>query len=82
MSEDIDTVPDEFKPREGPLPSAEDVSSPQAGHELGQEIAEEGEKKAPLSEQPSSKPSTPLFLSDSPEGKKGNAQDEKDESEE
>ena len=27
-------------------------------------------------------PSTPLFISDSPEGKKGNAQDEKDETEE
>lgn len=27
-------------------------------------------------------PSTPLFMSDSPEGDKGNAQDEKDETEE
>ena len=53
----------------------------QAGNELGQELKGEVENKEPL---PSlfKEPAPPLFVSGSSEGEKGNAQDEKDESEE
>ena len=51
-----------------------------AGNELGQEPKEEIEDKEPVSKSPLNE--SPLFMSDSPEGNKGNPQDEKDETEE
>lgn len=67
---------------EAGLNSAEDSKNWQAGNELGQELKDEGEKKRPVYQSPSKESSTPLFMSDSPEGNKENAQDEKDETEE
>ena len=67
---------------EAGLNSAEDSKNWQAGNELGQELKDEGEKKEPVSESLFKEPSTPLFMSDSREGNRGNAQDEKDETEE
>jgi hypothetical protein len=52
-----------------------------AGYDLGQELKEEGETKEPIDENPFDKPSVPLFMRDR-EGDRGNAQDEKDETEE
>ena len=58
------------------------LNSAESGNELGQELKNDVENKKPLSESLFKQPSTPLFLLDGSEGKKGNAQDEKDESEE
>jgi hypothetical protein len=52
------------------------------GNELGQELKNEVEKKAPVPQILFKEPSPPLFMSDGSEGKKGNLQDEKDETEE
>lgn len=78
---DINSV-DFKKGVEDGLNSAKNSTNWQAGHELGQELKNEVEKKKPLSDSLFKEPSTPLFLIDGSEGKKGNAQDEKDESEE
>jgi len=79
----VDTNSPEFKQGvEAGLNSVEDTKNWQAGHELGQELKTEVDNKSPLSESVFKEPSTPLFLIDGSEGKKGNAQDEKDESEE
>ncbi|HZI88207.1 MAG TPA: OsmC family protein [Pyrinomonadaceae bacterium] len=67
---------------EAGLNSAEDTKNWQAGNNLGQELKDEVDKKGPVSERLFQKPSPPLFMSDSSEGKKGNPQDEKDETEE
>jgi hypothetical protein len=56
----------------------EDIKSSQAGTEPGEELKDESERKEPASDVPLKEPATPLFLRDSSEGKKGNAQDEKD----
>ena len=64
------------------LNSADDTKNWQAGVELGQELKNEGENKEPVPPILFKEASPPLFLSDSPEGKKGNPQDEKDETEE
>lgn len=79
MSEDVNIDPSKLYDEKGPN-SAADSRNRQAGNELGEEVA--GEKKEPVTGELSKEPSTPLFLAESPEGKKGNAQDEKDESEE
>jgi hypothetical protein len=79
----VDTNSPEFKQGvEAGLNSVEDTKNWQAGNELGQELKNEVENKKPLSENLFKEPSTPLFLIDGSEGKKGNAQDEKDETEE
>ena len=79
----VDTNSPDFKQGvEAGLNSVEDTENWQAGNELGQELKNEIENKKPLSENLFKEPSTPLFLIDGSEGKKGNAQDEKDESEE
>ena len=79
----VDTNSPDFKQGvEAGLSSVEDTKNWQAGHELGQELKNEVENKKPLSENLFKEPSTPLFLIDGSEGKMGNAQDEKDESEE
>ena len=64
------------------LNSTEDTKNLQAGIELGQELKDEGENKEPVSEVVLKEPSTPLFIKDRQGGNKGNAQDEKDETEE
>ena len=66
---------------EAGLNSAEDTNW-QAGNELGRELKDEVENKEPVSVSLFKEPSPPLFMSNSSEGKKGNPQDEKDETEE
>jgi hypothetical protein len=67
---------------EAGLNSAEDTKNWQAGNKLGQELKNEVENKEPVPQSLFKESSTPLFLSDRSEGKKGNPQDEKDETEE
>ncbi|HXM34994.1 MAG TPA: hypothetical protein VN920_07395 [Pyrinomonadaceae bacterium] len=86
MSEEInrhvDTSSAEFiEGVEAGLKSKKDTKNWLAGNELGKELRDEGEKNEPAYERPQQS-STPLFMSNSPEGNKGNAQDEKDETEE
>jgi hypothetical protein len=45
---------------------------------LGHELQGAGETTKPAHENPRHESATPLFLRGGPEGKKGNAQDEKD----
>jgi hypothetical protein len=79
IKQHVDTNSADFKQGvEAGLNSVEDTKNWQAGNELGQELKNE----KPLSDSLFKEPSTPLFLIDGSEGKKGNAQDEKDESEE
>ena len=86
MSEDInqnvDTGSAEFNEGlEAGLNSKEDTNNWQAGNELGQEL-KEGENKGLVSEGIFKEPSTPLFRKNSRGSDKGNAQDEKDGTEE
>ena len=67
---------------EAGLNSAEDTKNWQAGNELGQELKKEVESREPVPQSLFKEPSPPLFMSDRSEGKKGNPQDEKDETEE
>jgi hypothetical protein len=67
---------------EAGLNSAQDTKNWQAGNELGQELKKEVENKEPVPQSLLKESSIPLFMSDSSEGKKGNPQDEKDETEE
>ena len=79
----VNTNSREFKQGvEAGLTSAEGSKNWQAGKELGQELKDEGKNKEPESESVSDEPTLPVFMSGSSEGKKGNLQDEKDESEE
>ena len=79
----VDTSSQEFKEGvEAGLNSKEDTTNWQAGNELGQELKDEGENKGLVSESLFKKPATPLFLKDNRGSDKGNAQDEKDETEE
>ena len=64
------------------LNSAEDTKNWKAGNELGMELKEELPVELLLEKKPIPDDSIPLFMRDSREGKKGNAQDEKDEMEE
>ena len=87
MSEDIgnhvDTNSAEFKQGvEAGLNGGKDMKNWKAGNELGQELKEEAEDDEPVSKSLLQESSIPLFMGDSPEGNKGNAQDEKDETEE
>ena len=83
IKQHVDTNSADFKQGvEAGLNSAEDTKNWQAGNELGRELKDEVEDKEPVSEGLFKEPSPPLFLSDSSEGKKGNLQDEKDETEE
>ena len=66
---------------EAGLNSKEDTKNWQAGNELGQELSEK-QVKDPVEEMIPKKPDLPLFLRDSSEGPKGDAQDEKDKTEE
>jgi hypothetical protein len=87
MSDDItqDVDPNSAKFKEGleaGLHSAEDTKNWKAGYELGQEMKAEGETKEPPYETLFDESAVPLFMKDSHDGDKGNAQDEKDASEE
>ena len=83
IKQHVDTNSADFKQGvEAGLNSSEDTKNWQAGNELGRELKDEVEDKEPVSEGFFKETSTPLFMSDSSEGKKGNAQDEKDETEE
>jgi hypothetical protein len=83
MSEDIkqnvDTNSTEFNEGvEAGLNSQEDTKNWKAGNALGQALKEEGVTKEPIDENSVDEPSTPLFLRNSPDRLRGNAQDEKD----
>ena len=79
IEQHVDTNSAEFKQGvEAGLNGGKDMKNWKAGNELGQELKAEVEDDGPVSKESS----TPLFMSDSPEGDKGNPQDEKDETEE
>jgi hypothetical protein len=79
----VDTSSVEFREGlEAGLNSTVDTINWQAGNELGQELKGEDRKKELVRENLAKEAPSPLFMSDSSEGKKGNAQDEKDKTEE
>jgi hypothetical protein len=83
IEQHVDTNSAEFERGvEAGLNPGKDMKNWKAGNELGQELKTEVEDDEPVSKSLSKESSIPLFLIDSPEGNKGNAQDEKDETEE
>ena len=83
IEQNVDTNSVEFKQGvEAGLNAGKDMTNWKAGNELGQELKEEVKDEEPVTKSPLKESSTPLFLRDSPDGDKGNAQDEKDETEE
>ena len=79
IKQQVDTNSADFKQGvEAGLNSAEDTKNWQAGNELGQEL-KEGANKETVSESLFKVPSPPFFMRFSPEGNKGNAQDENKE---
>ena len=83
IEQHADTISADFKQGvEAEPSSAEDTKNCQAGNELGQELKDEVENKEAVSASLFREPSPPLFVSGGSEGKKGDAQDEKDETEE
>jgi len=87
MTEDkeqkVDTGSVQFKKGvEAGLNSAKDTKNWKAGNELGQELKDEGEEAKPAVANAPERSSIPLFVTLSPQGNQGNAQDEKDETEE
>jgi hypothetical protein len=83
VKQNVDPGSAEFKEGvKAGLNSTEDTKNLQAGIELGQELKDDGENKEPVSEVVLKESSTPLFIRDSEGGNKGNAQDEKDATEE
>jgi len=79
----VDTNSAEFKQGvKAGLNAGKDMKNWKAGNELGLELKEEVEDDERVTKSLFKEPSTPLFMSDSPEGDQGNAQDEKDETEE
>jgi hypothetical protein len=77
--QNVDTNSTEFNEGvEAGLNSAEDTKNWKAGNELGQAL-KEGATKEQIDVTPVIESSTPLFLRDGPDGRMGNAQDEKDE---
>ena len=76
----VDTNSAEFKQGVAAgLSAGKDMKNWKAGNELGLELKEEVEDDEPVSKSLLKESSTPLFMR---EGNKGNAQDEKDETEE
>ena len=76
----VDTNSAEFKQGvKAGLNAGKEMKNWKAGNELGLELKEEVEDDEPVTKRLLKESSTPLFMSDSSEGKKGNAQDEKDE---
>jgi hypothetical protein len=83
MKQDVNTNSAEFNEGvEAGLNSTENTKNWQAGNELGQELKDEGENTERISEELLRDASIPLFMRDIGGGNKGNAQDEKDETEE
>jgi len=83
IKQHADTNSADFKQGvEAGLNSAEDTKNWQAGNELGQELKNEVENQVRVPQSLFKEPSPPLFMSDRSEGKKGNPQGEKDETEE
>jgi len=83
IKEQVDTNSAEFKQGVAAgLNVGKDMKNWEAGNELGLELKEEVDGDGPVSKSLLKEFSTPLFMSDSSEGNKGNAQDEKDETEE
>ena len=81
IKQHVDTNSAEFiQGVEAGLNGGKDMKNWKAGNELGQELKAEVKDEEPVSKSPLKESSIPLFLSDSPEGNKGNPQDEKDES--
>ena len=79
----VDTNSVEFKQGlKAGLNAEKDMKDWKAGNELGLELKEEVETDEPVSKSLFKEFSTPLFMRDSSEGNKGNAQDEKGETEE
>jgi len=83
IKQQVDTDSAEFNEGvEAGLNSEENTNNWKAGNKLGQALKDEDENKAPADESPGKERPTALFMKNSPEGNKGNAQDEKDETEE
>jgi hypothetical protein len=83
MKQDVNTNSAEFNEGvEAGLNSTENTKNWQAGNELGQELKDEGENTERISEELLRDASIPLFMRDIGGGNKGNAQDEKDQTEE
>jgi hypothetical protein len=83
IEQQVDTNSAEFKQGvEAGLNAGKDMKNWKAGNELGLELKEEVQDDELVSKSLSKQSPTPLFMSDSSEGNKGNAQDEKDETEE
>jgi len=79
----VDTNSAEFKQGvEAGLNGGKDMKNWKAGNELGLELKEDVKDNQPVSESLFKESSIPLFMRDSPGGNKGNAQDEKDGTEE
>jgi len=76
---DVDVTSAEFKQGvEAGLNSEEDTKNWKAGNELGRELREEGETKAPVYGQLHGGPPTPLLMSSRSDGLHRTARDEKD----
>ena len=83
IAQSVDTGSTKFNEGvEAGLNSTEDTKNWQAGNELGQELKDENENKEQISEKLLKDSSIPLFMKTTVGGNKGNAQDEKDETEE
>jgi hypothetical protein len=83
IKQHVDTNSAEFKQGvDAGLDGGKDMKNWKAGNELGQELKLELDDGEPVSKSLLNESSTPLFLRDSAEGNKGNAQDEKDKTEE
>ena len=83
IEQNVDTNSAEFKQGvEAGLNAGKDIKNWKAGNELGVELKDEVADDERVTKSLLKESPTPLFISDSPEGNKGNAQDEKDETEE
>ena len=83
IEQNVDTNSAEFKQGvEAGLNAGKDIKNWKAGNELGVELKDEVADDERVTKSLLKESSTPLFMSESPEGNKGNAQDEKDETEE
>lgn len=83
IEQPVDTNSAEFKDGvEAGLNAGKDMKNWKAGNELGLELKDEVEDGEKVTKSLLKESSNPLFMGDSPEGKQGNAQDEKDETEE
>ena len=79
----VDTKSVEFKKGvEAGLHSTEDTKNWKAGNEFGRDLKADGGIKEPTHETPGKQSPPPLFIRESRDSNKGNAQDEKDATEE